>query len=410
MQWCKRVQWTGIALTLVGLAAGCGKEETTGPEEIPAGAALLHLDQSRQLIRGFGGVNMPSWIADLTPEQIQTAFGTGPGEIGLTILRIRVPYDPAAFGLEVPAARLAHSLGAILIASPWTPPAWMKTSNTIVGGRLQDTSYASYAAHLKSFADYMAANGAPLYAVSIQNEPDVTVTYESCDWSAAQMARFLKQNTAAIGTRIIAPESYTFNSAFADALLKDSAAAAQLAIVGGHIYGSTPRSYPLAASKGKELWMTEHLATDTDWLGALFTAAEIHDCMNAGMNAYLWWYIRRFYGPIDDEGRVTRRGWVMAHYARFVRPGFHRVSATSSPQPDIYVTAYRQAARVVIVAINLSAAAVEQTILIKGGSVSAFDRYTTSVSKSCLAEGTVPVAGPLTVLLEPESITTLVSK
>ncbi|HNW60833.1 MAG TPA: xylanase, partial [bacterium] len=310
--------YTGITIALIWSAAGCSKESATSPEELPAGAAAIHLDQSSQLIRGFGGVNMPGWIPDLTPDQILTAFGTGEGQIGLSILRIRVPHDPSAFALEVPAARLAHTLGAILIASPWTPPAWMKTNRNIVGGSLSDTSYASYAAHLQAFAGYMAANGAPLYAVSVQNEPDVTVSYESCDWTAAQLVRFLRQNVAAIGTRIIVPESYNFNPATADAILNDGTAAAAVDIIGGHIYGGGVRSYPLAASKGKELWMTEHLETDTDWIGALFTATEIHDCMKAGMNAYIWWYIRRFYGPIDDDGRVTKRGWVMAQYARFV--------------------------------------------------------------------------------------------
>jgi len=403
--------YTGITIALIWSAAGCSKESATSPEELPAGAAAIHLDQSSQLIRGFGGVNMPGWIPDLTPDQILTAFGTGEGQIGLSILRIRVPHDPSAFALEVPAARLAHTLGAILIASPWTPPAWMKTNRNIVGGSLSDTSYASYAAHLQAFAGYMAANGAPLYAVSVQNEPDVTVSYESCDWTAAQLVRFLRQNVAAIGTRIIVPESYNFNPATADAILNDGTAAAAVDIIGGHIYGGGVRSYPLAASKGKELWMTEHLETDTDWIGALFTATEIHDCMKAGMNAYIWWYIRRFYGPIDDDGRVTKRGWVMAQYARFVRPGCVRVNATAHPQKEIYVTAYKGGSRVIVVAINFGAAATDQTFIVKGESVLTFKRYTTSASKDCLAEGKIRTAdSQLTVTLDPESVTTFAAE
>jgi len=133
--------------------------------------------------------------------------------------------------------------------------------------------------------------------------------------------------------------------------------------------------------------------------------------MKAGMNAYIWWYIRRFYGPIDDDGRVTKRGWVMAQYARFVRPGSVRVSATSTPQPDVYVTAYKHQTKAVIVVINFSSATVDQLFLIKGGTVSAFSRYTTSESKSCLSEGPIPVTnGRMTAVLEPQSITTLVSE
>ena len=117
------------------------------------------------------------------------------------------------------------------------PPAWMKSNNNIVGGRLNDTSYAGYATHLKAFADYMSSNGVPLRAISIQNEPDVNVNYESCDWTASEMLKFVKENAPAIGTDIIVPESYNFNHTISDAILNDPAAAANVSIIGGHIYG-----------------------------------------------------------------------------------------------------------------------------------------------------------------------------
>jgi len=51
----------------------------------------------------------------------------------------------------------------------------------------------------------MANSGVPLYAVSLQNEPDATVTYESCSWNATQFLNFTKNNAAAIGTRVMMP-------------------------------------------------------------------------------------------------------------------------------------------------------------------------------------------------------------
>jgi O-glycosyl hydrolase len=209
-----------LALVFALMVLGCSKQENspTGPLETLPNAATVYLDSTPQVIRGFGGVNMPGCIdvGDLTPDQVQKAFGTGTGQIGMTILRVRVPYDETQFNLEVPTAQLAASLGAITIASPWTPPPSMKTNNNIVGGRLADTSYAAYAGHLKAFADYMSSNGAPLYAVSVQNEPDVSVTYESCDWNASQLLTFVKNNAPAIGVRIIVPESGNFNHALSD--------------------------------------------------------------------------------------------------------------------------------------------------------------------------------------------------
>jgi glucuronoarabinoxylan endo-1,4-beta-xylanase len=338
------------------------------------------------------------------------AFGTDPGQIGMTILRICVPHDDTTFYKEIPTAQLSRSLGAIIIASPWTPPAWMKSNNNIIGGMLNDTSYASYAVHLKTFADYMSSKGAPLYAISVQNEPDVRVNYESCDWNASQMLRFVKENAPAIGTDIIAPESFNFNYTISDAILNDPVAAANVAIIGGHIYGGGLTRYPLVISKGKEVWMTEHLDLDTTWVGALMTGKEINDCMNADMNAYLWWYIRRFYGPIDDNSNITKRGYVMSQYARFVRPGFIRVSGTENPQVPVYITAYTNGSEVVIVAINYYAPAIEQTFKIKNGTVTSFTPFITSSTKNCAQQADIALSnGSFTVTLEEESVTTFVS-
>jgi glucuronoarabinoxylan endo-1,4-beta-xylanase len=397
---------------VVLVAACCSKKSNpfSALPDTPPGAAVIQLNAVQQVIRGFGGVNMPGWIPDMTDDQVQTAFGADSGQIGMTVLRIRVPYDSSKFDLEVPAARLAKSLGAIIIASPWTPPAWMKSNNNIVGGTLNEASYAAYAAHLKSFADFMSSQGAPLYAISIQNEPDVSVTYESCDWNAAQMLKFVKENGPSIGVPIILPESFNFNRTISDAILKDADAAAKVSIIGGHLYGGViATGYPLAAGKGKDVWMTEHLTLDTDWLGGLMTAKEIHDCMTAGMNAYLWWYIRRYYGPIDDNGDVTKRGYFMSQYTRFIRPGFVKVNATANPQTNVYVTSYKSGTKVVIVAVNYYPPAVAQTFVIRDGTVTAFTPYVTSEAKNCVRGETVTVSGgSFTASLDAESVTTFV--
>ncbi|MBM4170137.1 MAG: xylanase [Ignavibacteria bacterium] len=276
--------------------------------------ALIYLDSLQQVISGFGAANIRAWRPDMTVSEIQKAFGTGPGQVGLNILRLRVPPEAAEFALNVPTAQSAHAMGVKIIASPWSPPAWMKKNNNVNGGgdpnlnRLYDTSYASYAAHLKSFVDFMASSGVPLYAISVQNEPDWNASYESCLWNASEMTKFVKEQGKKVGTRLIAPESLGFNPTIANAILNDSAAAANLDIVGGHIYGVTPSGYPLAAEKGKEVWMTEYLinsgnppsnfSIDTGWTGGLQTAKSIHDVMNAGMNAYIWWYIVRYYWTV----------------------------------------------------------------------------------------------------------------
>ncbi len=388
-------------LTALGLAnVGCASNGPTDP-----------IEQQLQVIRGFGGVNMPGWIPDLTEDQVNKAFGTGPGQIGLSILRIRIPYDSSMFSLEVPTVQRVKALGVTTVfASPWTPPAWMKSNGSIVGGTLPDSSFPSYAAHLKSFADFMARSGAPLYAVSLQNEPDATVGYESCHWTRTQMLNFVRDCASLIGTKIIMPESMNFNQSFSDPVLNDPVAVNDIDIIGGHIYGGGLRDYLLATSKGKEVWMTEHLFLETSWTAALLTGREIHNCMIAGMNAYVWWYIRRYYGLIDENGQVTKRGYVVSQFARFVRPGAVRVNVDKSPQQYVFVTGYISGSKAVLVAINDNEFGVQQYFPAVLEDVFAFESFETSETKNCARGSNYLVSGnTFLATLEAKSITTFVS-
>lgn len=380
--------------------------------QIHAQEAVIYLDSTQQVIRGFGAANILPWRPDMTVNDIDNAFGTEEGQVGLTILRLRIPPNASSFGDNISTAHDAHLLGVKIIAAPWSPPASMKTNNNLVGGELKTDSYAAYAAHLKAFADYMSSNGAPLYAISIQNEPDASVTYESCFWNATQMLNFMKNNAASIGIRVIMPESLNFNHSLSDPTLNDSAAAANVSIIGGHLYGGGLTSYPLAVSKGKELWMTEYLDTDTTWNKVLATGKGISDCMNVGMSAYVWWYIVRFYGPISEDGFVTKRGYVMSQFARFVRPEYVRVATTYSPRSFVYITAYQGDSKLVIVAINTGSSSVEQTFQIQNltGGAAVFTPYVTSKTRDCQRAGDISVSNDsFSAVLDASSITTFVA-
>ena len=220
---------------------------------------VIDMDNTHQVIRGFGAANIIPWRDTMTTAEINTAFGTGDGQLGFSILRLRVPYEQSEFNLNVSNSPAAHALGVTLIASPWSPPPAMKSNNDPVGGYLLASYYDDYAEHLDSFVTHMAANDAPIYAISVQNEPDISVSYESCDWNATQIRTFMQNNASSIGTRVMASESYNFNHTMTDPILNDATARANLGMVGGHIYGGGLTSYPLAESYGKEIWMTEHL-------------------------------------------------------------------------------------------------------------------------------------------------------
>jgi glucuronoarabinoxylan endo-1,4-beta-xylanase len=392
----------------------CAPIENSGAAD--DGDVNVDLATEFQTISGFGGISVPGWIPDLTPEQVQTAFGRGPGQLGFTILRVRIPHQAENFAAEVPAPQLAVALGARVIASPWTPPAALKSNNDIVGGELPPANYGAYADHLLSFRDFMAENGVALEAISVQNEPDITVTYESCDWTAQQIADFLVQQGPRFGeTKLIAAESFNFNRQMTDPLLNDPEVAAEFEIVGGHIYGNGLFDYPLARQAGKEVWMTEHYTDSNNpanaWPNALNVGAELHDVMQANFNAYIWWYIRRSYGPITDDGFVSKRGYLMSQYARFVRPGYIRVAA-SQPANGVQVTAYKNGpGRVVVVALNETTAVQTVSLDIFGACVTTFDRFTTSETKNAADDGPVTLENRrVTVTLDAQSVTTFVSQ
>jgi glucuronoarabinoxylan endo-1,4-beta-xylanase len=390
--------------------------------------AIVYLDSTEQIIRGFGGANTLIFRPDMTPAQVQTAFDST-GKLGFSIMRLSVPPDSTQFAANAPSAKLAESLGAKIIATPWTPPAWMKNNNSQVGGMLLPANYAAFAAHLKAFADTMAAYGVSLYGISVQNEPDFNASYQSCLWNATQFLNFMRYNAPSVGVPVFMPESESFTHQLSDSTLNDSLAAAHTAFIGGHIYGATPSTYPLAFSKGKEQWMTEYLinsgsssgtnpnSTDTGWAGAIQTAKSINDCMSANMSAYVWWYIVRFYGPIDDgtfnsanTGNVTHKGYVMSQYAKFVRPGFYRVYSSFSSTTNAYVTAYKRGSSVVIVVVNMGSSSLNMSFSLLNGAVSTLTPYVTSGTKNCTQGSNISVSGGnFTTTLDASSVTTFVS-
>jgi len=91
-----------------------------------AGPATINLSAEKQLIRGYGGMNYPGWIDDLTAAQRETTFGNGNGQLGFTILRIHVDPNKNNWQREVATAKSAVEHGALVFASPWNPPDDMK--------------------------------------------------------------------------------------------------------------------------------------------------------------------------------------------------------------------------------------------------------------------------------------------
>jgi glucuronoarabinoxylan endo-1,4-beta-xylanase len=412
-----------ILMSLVLLLNSCSKK-TNNPTPVPpppvpipalnAEVTILANDIN-QTIRGFGCATVfnPPATTPVTSEEFGRLFGSADGQVGLNILRIRVASDDAWRNTELNYAREAILRGARIIASPWSPPARMKTNNNIIGGKLITDSSAAYAKYLNDFANYMASNGAPLYAISVQNEPDISVTYESCDWTSDEMRLFLKNYGNLItSTRVIAPESFNNNQTYVNAILADNGAAVNMSIVGGHIYGAGIAENLLAKTKVKEVWMTEHLDSDTTYTANLNTAVEIHNCLTiANFNAYIWWYGKRFYGPIGQDGLVTKRGIIMSQFARFIQPGSTRLGTTVNTQSVALISAYKSGTKKIIVAVNTGAAEVNQKITIQDAGMVETMPFVTTASKNAEQGAKITVSGnSFTYKLPAYSVTTFVEQ
>lgn len=361
--------------------------------------ATIDANTVQQTIQGFGGMSVPIWIGDLTADQRTKAFSTSSG-IGMSILRVMVPTSSSQFAAEKTTIDVAKSYGAKVIATAWNAP-----SSMMDGLYLRGSAWGDYAAHLRAYTQ--AVGG--VYALSPWNEPN----YLASEWmhaSAAEIANFVAAQGDNCGAPIMCPEPFNMDQTFINTYLSNATAKSKTLFVSGHIYGKTP--YNLG-NIGKSVWMTEHYTNSSisgnDWPNAMNAAKEIHDCMTAGWAAYVWWYIRRFYGPIDENSSITKVGYVMAHFARYVRPGYTKIACSANPTTGVYTTAYKSGSKIVIVAINTNTAITYQPFTISGITVNSFNRYVTT-SSSNLASSSLSISNnAFGINLPASSITTLVS-
>ena len=93
--------------------------------------------------------------------------------------------------------RAADMIGDDLVfyASPWSPPAFMKTNQHMLrGGSLLPEFYDAWAQYFVKFIEAYEAEGLPVWGVTIQNEPMATQRWESCIYTAEEERDFLKHH------------------------------------------------------------------------------------------------------------------------------------------------------------------------------------------------------------------------
>jgi O-glycosyl hydrolase len=228
----------------------------------------------------------------------------------------------------------------------------------MAGGSLDPKKYANYAQHLRDYIERMEARGIPIDYITIQNEPDINVSYEGSVWSPEGTLNFMKKYARYIApanghVKIGPGESYQFRRVMYDPILNDPAAVNTVDFIAGHVYGGGLFRYDLAIEKGKEVWMTEHLYNtetnynvDSTWPMVWVMIQDVHDCMAADMSVYVWWYLKRFYSMIGDgeygtlNRQILPRGYALSHYAKYATDKTRIGAALAQNVDDVYVTAY----------------------------------------------------------------------
>lgn len=417
-----------------------------------AQTAIVNWNNVDQLIDGFGASDAVNGGNNLSSSNAQFFFSQTSG-IGLSLLRTEVTDDgsctsvsTACAGVYVPDMQAAVSLGAKVWATPWSPPAQYKTNGSLDctagsgSGSLIEGDQAAYATYLANFVKSLSTyDSINLYALSVQNEPDICEGYDSSLMSGAQYDSFIGTNLGPTfasdgltGTLIMAPESsgyYDFTD-YAGTTMADPTAAAYVEINAFHEYDSTAPSSVANpyASQGKKYWETETStgpgygpgnisgSWDPSMTNGLEWAAIINnDLISGNVGAWHYWWLQS-QSATDNEGlmggpgltTVAKRAYVLGQYAKFIRPGFNRIDATDAPQGGVAVSAYKNSTNgaLVIVAINQNASAVSQTFSLNGAAVTSVTPWITSGTLNLAPQSAVSVSGAsFTYMLPAQSIT-----
>jgi glucuronoarabinoxylan endo-1,4-beta-xylanase len=388
-------------LLLVGVSIWLSTRSRSQP-------AIIAWTELHQEIDGFGASSasdMPELNA-ITDARADMFFDPVKG-IGLSLLRTQI--QPDGSSLEVVTAQKAAARGAKVWAAPWSPPANDKTNGKLEeGGYLITSNYPGWASVLAGYVKVMQSKGVAIYALSVQNEPDISQTYDSCRYTAQNIHDFVPylysafQSTGVVDTKIMIAEQYQWAFDLTDAAMADPPVAEHVGILAAHDYGNEKI---LAHNAGKaHLWETEVSGAPTkrkfdgSIRDGLKWASKIHQFLTvANVNAWHWWTLMTDEddngGLTDMNGSPAKRMYILGNWSKFVRPGWHRIGTNSSA--SIQVSAFKdpESRAFAIVAINTNRFPITQTVSLQGFSTDSIIPWVTSNNLSLAPQVPVVVNG-----------------
>ncbi|MEO8908862.1 MAG: glycoside hydrolase family 30 protein [Gemmatimonadaceae bacterium] len=257
-----------------------------------------------------------------------------------------------------------------LFASPWSPPAFMKTNNDMLhGGKLKPEFFQAWANYYTKFIKAYEREGIPIWGITVQNEPMATQTWESCIYSAEDERDFLKNHLGptmkreGLGDKKIIAWDHNRDLIYqrVSTILEDPAAARYVWGIGFHWYEPWSGGEMMFDNvrlvhetfPDKKLLFTEGTADSFKaaeigaWrLGELYGRSMIND-FNDGAVGWTDWnvlldeqggpnHVGNFcFAPIHADTKTgaltyTNSYYYIGHFSKFVHPGARRIACSPS--------------------------------------------------------------------------------
>lgn len=217
-------------LTARGSGDRLARKDTVSLEEnVGAHAATVFVDPASQfqILEGFGGafteaaaVTLQKLSPDNRQRVLQAYFDAREGH-GYSLCRTHInscdfslgnyayaevpgDVDLRYFTIErdrralLPLIRDAKKIageGFRLFASPWSPPAWMKTNGQMNrGGKLKPEYRDAWARYYVRFIQEYAKEGVSIWGLTVQNEPAAMQPWDSCEYTAEEERDFVRDH------------------------------------------------------------------------------------------------------------------------------------------------------------------------------------------------------------------------
>jgi glucosylceramidase len=419
---------TSKTVAHIWISSADGKQRLTSLAPIPSNAAAprglqIHVDPARQYqtIEGFGAsfTDSSAWLiqrrmnAAQREALLRELFDP---ETGLGLSLTRVPIGASDFSLahysfdDVPAGqsdpelsrfsieraradvlplvRQARKINASLkvFASPWSAPAWMKTGGSLIKGKLEPRNYDAYARYFDKTLSAFKAEGVPVYAITMQNEPHFEPSdYPGMRMEPAERAVFISAHLGPMlakkwpQVKLLDWDHNWDQPQSPLAVLADSRARQYVAGIAWHCYGGDVSAQSEIHQKfpDTETWMTE--CSGGNWapkwsetLSWMTQNLVIGNVRNWGRGTILWnLALDEASGPHlggcgdcrgvvtvnSKSGAVTRNVeyYVLGHASRFVKPGARRIESDTGVD-GLQTAAFRNAAGpAVLIVLNTAA-------------------------------------------------------